>query len=163
MEWLTKFLDWDWDSRNGYSFILSKAITKFSGISIKTPWVFFKILEKKCKIHLETLRTPNKEIIIEGKEHWWQLTIPYEDTAEPWWAGMPLPREQRCRQGKLSRGPRNKHTQQHPPNPSRDRKARPSRRKSIFKVAPEKVKMCKQTTETWPHHGPKSKSNDSHS
>jgi hypothetical protein len=44
----------------------------------------FQNIRKKCKIHLETLRTPNKEIIIEGKERWWQLTIPYEDTAEPW-------------------------------------------------------------------------------
>lgn len=33
----SKNVGWDWDNRNGYSFILSKAITKFSEIPIKTP------------------------------------------------------------------------------------------------------------------------------
>lgn len=62
------------------------------------------------RIHLETLETSNNEITVEGKEWWCRLTVPYEDIAEPQWTAMPLPREQRCGEGKLSRGARNRHT-----------------------------------------------------
>lgn len=141
MEWLAKFVDWDWDNRNGYRFILSKAITKLSEIPIKTPWAFSKELGKKrYRIHLETLKTPNKEILVDGKEWRWQLTIPYEDTAESRWAGILLPREQRCRRGNWAEDPGiSANTSSSHPIPS-DMTAMSWRQKSMFKVLPEKVK-----------------------
>lgn len=86
VEWLSLFLDWDWDNQNYQSFILPNTISKSSEIKSVPHQNVMTILQrirKKYRINLKTLKTPNNKINIEEKEWRWNLTIPYEDSEDP--------------------------------------------------------------------------------